>query len=256
MMLPEARFTDRVIFYEMGRPDYPRTVLDLLRRKSGLEHHHVIADIGCGTGISSQLFLENGNSVFGVDPNNAMLRSCESLKPRYDKFRPVIGKSDATNLPDESVDMIVAAQAFHWFDPIPTKLEFDRILKPGGSVSLIWNERKTKGSEFLEAYEDFVLRHNTDYLKVDHRQITDQKIEDFFGTNDYWKESLDHHQRLDINGFVARVRSTSYMPSEGQIGFDKMIEEIPPLFEMFEENGLITLEYSTNVYGIEKSKIR
>src|SRR6188768_41148 len=111
------RFSDRVANYIKYRPDYPREVLTYLAENCGLTHETVIADIGCGTGISSALFLENCNQVFGVEPNDAMRNAAIECLAAFPDFTPVNGTSGATTLPDNAVDMIVAAQAFHWFEP-------------------------------------------------------------------------------------------------------------------------------------------
>ena len=93
---------------------------------------HLIADVGCGTGLLAKIFLDNGNRVIGVEPNREMRRAGEEYLAAYPKFSMVDGSAEATTLPGASVDFVVAGQAFHWFRPDETRVEFARILKPGG----------------------------------------------------------------------------------------------------------------------------
>src|SRR5712691_7831802 len=138
----KQRFSNRVADYVRYRPGYPPAVLDLLRTDCGLRPDHVVADIGSGTGILSKLFLENGNRVFGVEPNAEMRQAGEEYLASYDGFSSIEGSAESTTLADSSVDFITAAQAFHWFDPQAARREFARILKPGGWVVILWNDRR------------------------------------------------------------------------------------------------------------------
>src|SRR3954468_20199343 len=149
---PEARFSNRVADYVRYRPSYPPAVLDMLRREAGLEPKAVIADVGSGTGISAGLFLREGCTVFAVEPNNEMRHAAETLLKDHTSFHSVSGTAEATTLTEHSVDFVVAAQAFHWFNPKPTRAEFTRILKPGGWVVLMWNERRLDTNPFLRDY--------------------------------------------------------------------------------------------------------
>src|SRR5580765_5018374 len=147
------RFSSRVANYVKYRPHYPREIIGFLEANCGLTHESIIADIGCGTGISSRLFLENCNRVIGVEPNVAMRAAAEEQLAEFTEFTAVDGTSDQTTLPDASVDMVLAAQAFHWFDAEKTRPEFRRILKPGGYTVLVWNERQLDTTPFLVEYE-------------------------------------------------------------------------------------------------------
>ena len=105
-----TRFSDRVAYYIKYRPGYPAKVITLLNREIGLSPATVIADIGSGTGISSELFLKNGNRVFGVEPNQPMREAAESRLAGYDAFISINGTAEATTLPDASVDLVTAGQ--------------------------------------------------------------------------------------------------------------------------------------------------
>jgi ubiquinone/menaquinone biosynthesis C-methylase UbiE len=156
------RFSNRVENYAKYRPGYPPAMLEFFKDHLGLTPDSVIADIGSGTGLSAKLFLENGNVVYGVEPNAGMRASAEGSLIEFKNFRSIDGTSTETTMDDESVDFIIAAQAFHWFDPHPTRGEFQRILKPNGYVALIWNERRLDSTPFSK-YEQLLLKYAIDY---------------------------------------------------------------------------------------------
>src|SRR5581483_4013685 len=135
------RFSSRVNDYVLYRPGYPAQILELLKTECGLTGDSEIADIASGTGIFTRMLLENGNRVFGVEPNDDMRKAGESFLASYRNFTSVAGTAEATTLADHSVDFVTAAQAAHWFHRERARKEFVRILRPGGWTVLIWNER-------------------------------------------------------------------------------------------------------------------
>ncbi len=139
---PTHRFSSRVDNYVLHRPGYPADVLGLLRTECGLTPNSVIADIASGTGIFTRLLLENGNRVYGVEPNPEMRSAGETFLAAFPRFTSITGTAEATILAAQSVDLITAAQAAHWFDRGKSRREFVRILKPGGWLVLLWNERQ------------------------------------------------------------------------------------------------------------------
>src|ERR1700744_1650569 len=147
------RFTDRVADYVKYRPSYPRDVVSFLHETCGVAPDAQVADIGAGTGISARLFLDAGHPVIAVEPNLAMREAANAWLAPYENFRSVAGTAEATTLEDASVDLVIAAQAFHWFDPVATRREFARILRPQGHVALFWNSRLLDRSPFLAGYE-------------------------------------------------------------------------------------------------------
>ncbi|CAN5344077.1 class I SAM-dependent methyltransferase [soil metagenome] len=241
------RFSNRVANYVKYRPHYPRAIIGLLEKECNFSHESVVADIGCGTGISTQLFLENCNRVIGVEPNAAMREAAVKSLSQFPDFTMVDGTSDNTTLPDASVDIVVAAQAFHWFDPERTRPEFRRILKHGGHVLLIWNERQLDSTPFHVAYEDFLVKYAYDYGTVRHENISDEKIRGFF-EGDYGKATFANFQIFDFEGLKGRMLSASYMPDESDPKFDEMIDELKNLFAKHAEYGKIKVLYDTNVY--------
>src|SRR4030095_6505932 len=174
-----SRFSTRVEDYAKFRPGYPPEILELLKRECGFNPSSIIADIGSGTGILSELFLKNGNKGLGVEPNEVMRNTAEQhLKP-YSNFFSVAGSAESTTLESETVDFITAGQAFHWFKRDEAKVEFARILKSNGWVVLLWNERRTGSTPFLREYEQLLLRFGTDYQQVRHENVKGA-IEEFF----------------------------------------------------------------------------
>jgi len=241
------RFDNRVENYVKFRPDYPREILEVFRREMNLQPDSVVADIGAGTGISSKMFLENGNSVCAVEPNAAMREAAKVFLKGFDKFKIVGGTAENTNLENESVDFVVAAQAFHWFDRAKTRTEFRRILRGRGFAALIWNERQLDSTDFLREYEQFLIEFGTDYAEVRHDHIPAETLKDFF-QSDYQKSFFQNLQELDFEGLKGRLLSASYIPAEENPLYEPMLDKLKRLFTKHEENGKIHLLYDTNIY--------
>jgi SAM-dependent methyltransferase len=244
---PTKRFSSRVENYVRFRPGYPREILALLKSECGLTSHSVIADVGSGTGKLTELFLENGNPVFGVEPNQEMREAGERLLKGFSKFTSVAAPAEETTLLDVSADFIVAGQAFHWFDRTRCRQEFARILKPDGWVVLVWNDRKTESTAFLVAYEKLLKAYATDYSKVDHKNIDDAVVCDFFG-HAPMKRKFPSAQQFDFEGLKGRLLSSSYAPDKGQPGHAEMLSELEKLFRAHQENGHVEFAYDTVVY--------
>ncbi len=241
------RFSNRVENYVKYRPDYPREIVGYLSTNCGLSSESIIADVGCGTGISCRMFLENGNRVFGIEPNEAMRAAAVMQLAEFPWFIAVDGTSDATTLASGSVDFVVSAQAFHWFDPEKTRPEFYRILKPGGHIVLIWNERQLDTTPFLVEYEAFLLKYANDYGNVRHENIAESELSGFY-QQEYIAATFQNEQIFDFDGIKGRMLSSSYMPSETAAEFPAMNEELQMLFAKHAENGKIKVLYDTKVY--------
>lgn len=245
-----ARFSNRVANYVKYRPGYPPQVLELLRSEMGLTPSSIIADIGSGTGISAKLFLENGNAVYGVEPNEAMRKAAEEFLKNFPNFRSIYGTAEDTGLPTASVDFAIAAQAFHWFNPEKTRAEFERILKPGGHIALIWNERQLDTTEFLRGYENLLLKYAGDYTRVRHENVDEEVLGEFF-RKDFKRASFPNEQVFDFEGLKGRMLSSSYMPTESDERFEPLTKELLELFAKHAENGRIKVFYDTNVFYTE-----
>ncbi|MCC7430105.1 methyltransferase domain-containing protein [bacterium] len=237
-----TRFSDRVNFYVKFRPDYPEEVLEFLKTELQLTKKSVVSDIGSGTGISSKMFLENGNTVFAVEPNKEMRTAAEILLAKFPNFKSINATAEETELPSKSIDFIVCGQAFHWFDVQKTKSEFSRILKNGGFAVLIWNERKTNSTPFLAAYEELLQKFATDYNQINHKNIDEKIFDDFFVS--YELKTFENFQSFDYEGIKGRLLSSSYVPLKNKA----MIEKLKEIFDIFKQNGKVIFEYDTKVF--------
>jgi SAM-dependent methyltransferase len=241
------RFSSRVDNYSRYRPGYPPEVLELLNSDCGLTPDSVIADIASGTGIFTRMLLANGNRVFGVEPNDEMRNAGEKLLARYRRFTSVAGTAEATTLPDHSIDFVTAAQAAHWFDREKARREFVRILKPGGWTVLLWNERRTDSTPFLQAYEQLLLTYGTDYQEVRHERTTSE-IETFFAPSPFQRHVFEMRQEFDYPALEGRLRSSSYTPQPGHAKYESMLRELQGIFDAHHVNGCVAFEYNTRVY--------
>jgi SAM-dependent methyltransferase len=244
----KERFSNRVADYVRYRPGYPRAVLELLSEECGFAPESVVADIGSGTGILTQMLLENGNFAYGVEPNAEMRAAGESLLQKYAQFRSVAGSAEATTLPDASVDFILVGQAFHWFEPKATRAEFERVLKPRGWVSVIWNERKKDATAFLREYENFLRTFGTDYEKVSETYPQDRPMRKFFGAGAGGKKSFANEQVFDFDGLRGRLLSSSYAPAAEHPKHGPMLAELRRIFDAHAQEGRVRIEYLTHVY--------
>jgi ubiquinone/menaquinone biosynthesis C-methylase UbiE len=241
------RFSDRVENYIRYRPSYPPQVMDTLRVECGLRQDSTIADVASGTGIFSRLLLDNGNRVYGVEPNREMREAAERLLAGFPLFTSVSGTAEATTLADRSVDFTTAAQAAHWFDLPKARKEFARILKPVGWTMLVWNERCTDTTPFLREYEELLLQYATDYEKVRHEHTTDN-IGSFFSPTLYEQRFFDTRQDFDYAQLEGRLLSSSYAPGEGDPRHAPMLRDLRRLFDAHHENGQVGMDYVTRMY--------
>ena len=241
------RFSSRVENYVRYRPGYPPEVLKLLQADCGLTPNQVIADIAFGTGIFTRLLLENGNPVIGVEPNPEMRRAGEEFLAGYSRFTSVAGTAEATTLQDQVADLVTAAQADHWFDPKKARREFVRILKPGGWVVLLWNQRRTDSTAFPREYEELLLQYGIDYREVRHEHAT-AKISDFFAPSPYKSRTFEMWQPVDYHALEGRLLSSSYTPQPRHPSYDPMLRQQRRIFDAHAVSGYVTLEYDTRVY--------
>ena len=242
----KTRFSNRVENYVRYRPGYPADIVTLLRDECGLTKHSVIADIGSGTGKLAELFLKTGCHVFGVEPNKEMREAGERME--FSNFTSVNGSAEETTLPPHRIDFVTAGQAFHWFDHDRCRAEFVRILKPGGWVVIIWNDRQNDTTPFLAAYERLLEQFGTDYAQAHHRRDDKPEvIRAFFGAEPRFK-NFHNVQQFDFEGLKGRLLSSSYAPVEGQPKYEEMLVELKRIFDAHQQNGMVAFEYDTHVY--------
>jgi SAM-dependent methyltransferase len=238
---PTTRFGDRAKDYALFRPSYPKeaidAVLDGLSRQDGL----VAADIGAGTGISSRLLGDRGVRVFAIEPNAAMRESAEP----HPHVTFVGGTAEATGLDDASVDLLLCAQAFHWFKPEEALAEFRRILRPGGRIAFLVNERDDRDAP-TRAYNAAIRAAAERELSEGMRAAIDAALS--AASLKATPVSFPYQQFLSQDGLIGRARSASYVPKEGPRS-EQLIEDLGALWEAHKDpSGLVALGYRTWVW--------
>jgi SAM-dependent methyltransferase len=245
---PRQRFTDRADDYKRYRPGYPSEILDYLKQRCRPDSSNSIADVGSGTGISSQLLISGFNClVYGIEPNAAMRREAESHFRTEPLFVSINGSAENTTLPDSGMDLVTVFQAFHWFDRDAVREEFRRILKEQKWVLIVWNSRLTDESEFLKDYEK-LLQKLSDYRAVNHRKISREYIYDFFGNDRVEYTYFPNKQIFDLEGLRGRFFSSSYTPAYGTELYIEYDRELERLFNRCRENDCVEIRYRTETY--------
>jgi SAM-dependent methyltransferase len=245
---PTQRFSDRVENYVRYRPSYPPELVRCLRDRAGLDRNCSVADIGSGTGILTTLLLPVAGRVYAVEPNAAMRTAAEHALRSHSGFTSVTGTAESTTLAPASVDLVTAGQAFHWFDPRASRAEFARILKPGGRVALIWNERLTTATPFLTAYDRLLRTLSDDYNQVNHTRIDAAAIGGFFAPSAFDEFTFPNEQHFDWPGLIGRALSSSYVPNAGQPGHDAFMAELKRIFDEHAAGDRIAFQYATRLY--------
>lgn len=243
-----TRFSSRVADYVRYRPGYPSVLLDLLRAECGLRPAHQITDIGSGTGLLAKLFLENGNPVFGIEPNAEMRAAGDEFLSACPHFQSVDASAESTTLPDAAVDFVTAGQAFHWFDPSPARREFARILKPGGWVVIVWNDRRIAETQFGRDYENLLVTYGTDYKSIKDAYPETHDMLNFFGQGNFQRRELPNFQEFDLEGLRGRLRSSSYAPQPGDRSYTPMMDALRKLFNANQDQGRVRMSYTTQIY--------
>lgn len=249
------RFSDRADSYMRARPGYPAEVATHVAQELALPEDAVVADLGSGTGLSAEPFLRAGFAVIGVEPNAAMRDAGDAwiagLLP-HARFRSVAGSAEATTLPDASVDLVIAAQAFHWFDVPRCRAEAQRILRSVAGrqcAALIWNERIAEGTAFAVGYERLLQDFGIDYREIMHRHALEPAIAEFFG-GDTWREArFFNPTELDWDTLVARVDSASYMPKPGMPTHAPMLARLREIYDESARDGRVRMDYTTRVFA-------
>lgn len=240
------RFNNRAEYYVKYRPGYPEGIIGILEKEIGFDESIDVADIGSGTGILANMFAGYGNIVFGVEPNDEMREMAHNQLKSFFNFVSVNGTAENTTLADSSADMIVAAQAYHWFDSRKAKQEFKRILRNNGFVVIIFNVRKNN-TPFMKAYNKLQENLKTDFKKVRLENVKENHIADFFDDLKIKKKQLDNLQELDFSALKGRLLSCSYVPLEGPEN-KRVLTELKRIFDKYNVKGKIKIEYKTKIY--------
>lgn len=242
------RFSGRVKHYIASRPEYPHDLTKKIIQISALDNNSLIADMGMGTGISAIPFLNANIKVIGVEPNEAMYQAAVNSLSNYSNFSALCETAQNTSIAENGIDAIICAQAFHWMKLDETKAEWKRILKPQGEVFIYWNDRSIKSNQFLEVYEDFLQMFAIDYQQVDHKQFQNVNyLEKLFGEKPKI-QNFQNEQKLNFDGLLSRVLSSSYMPDENHSEFEYMKYVLRKIFNRFQQDDFVTIEYNTILY--------
>jgi SAM-dependent methyltransferase len=243
------RFSDRVEDYVRYRPSYPVEVVRTLEREARVAPDRTrVVDLGCGTGISAACFLAEGYTVTGVEPNADMRAAAEAALRASARFRIVAGRAEDAPLPDSCCELIVAAQAFHWFDVRGARSEMRRLLVDDGMVALIWNDRRTDGSAFLRDYDAILRRYAPGYAQVARTYKSDIDIAGFFGPAGCIRRVFPYHQDFALPALTGRAMSSSYVPKLGQPGHDELVQALTDAFERHAVANAVRVEYDTRLY--------
>jgi SAM-dependent methyltransferase len=247
MSAPTERFSSRAEHYARYRPTYPAGAIALLRERCGLKAGAAVADLGSGTGILTELLLESGAEVFAVEPNGPMRAAAEAQLRRYPNFHSIAGSAEATTLAPSSVDLLVAGQAFHWFDPQRARTEALRVLRPNASAALLWNERPKEATPFLADYEALLLRHAAEYARITASRADPATMRLFLGEA-MELATFPNEQVLDFEGLRGRLMSSSYAPEPGHPRYEPMMAGLREVFARHQREGRIVMPYSTLLY--------
>jgi SAM-dependent methyltransferase len=237
-----ARFSDRAADYVKYRPTYPveaiRAILDGLGRPESLW----VVDVGAGTGISARLLGDQGARVVAVEPGEGMRRAA-AQHPNVDW---VAGKAEATGLGSNRFDLVLCAQAFHWFEGAPALAEFARILKPGRRLAIAWN-RRSKSDPLTAGYRQAILDVAGE-VPAESMPFNPEVIVDSKRFSPSRRMSFPNFQRLDLDGFIGRARSASYVPKTGAAG-ERLLGLLRDLHEQYADtSGFVTVVYETEVF--------
>ncbi len=247
---PTERFGERAQAYARARPGYPQAALQELAQSLGLSDGALIVDLGCGTGLSSLPLLRAGYWVIGVEPNAAMRRHAQTLSSAWPRFEVVSGRAEATGLEDGRSDLVIAAQAFHWFDVPAARAEALRILRRPARAALIWNDRRADGSAFSEGYESLLRRYSPEYLEIRHRHGREDRVAQFFGHQNWRTIGCRHDDLLDYETLAERLQSASYLPGPGAASHPAMMADLHALFDQTARDGRVRMEFETRIlYG-------
>jgi SAM-dependent methyltransferase len=247
MMRPTERFSSRADDYARYRPGYPQAAIDLLVARCGLSPAAVVADVGSGTGILTEQLLARGAQVIGVEPNDGMRAYAESHLGGNARFRSVNATAEATTLCAASVDLLVAGQAFHWFDAPQARREALRIVKSGGCGALLWNERPLQPDAFLADYEALLVRHAAEYPRIKASRADEPSMRAFFG-GAMELAIFPNEQTLDLAGLTGRLLSSSYVPELDHPQYQPMMAALREIFARHARDGVVVFRYRTLVY--------
>jgi len=241
------RFNDRADNYNKYRPGYPDALLTFLFTYNQITSSSCVLEVGAGTGILSQKIATWGCRLTAMEPNDQMRAKAQAALQQFSNCNVVCGSAENTGLPNESVDLIVCAQAFHWFNMQAARAEFQRILKNGKQVAIIWNMRNTE-TAFEQEYQQVILKFSIDYLTVIKREERGNDLATFFHQGTFVQKQFVYDTYLTFEQLLGRTLSYSYMPNTGHPASHEMTKALQLLFDQHQYKGLVGLSYHTKLF--------
>lgn len=243
-------FIGKLENYNRFRPNYPKGLIDHLEKKGILKKQSIIAEMGCGTGKLTSLLLDNGNTVYGVEPNPEMYKHLINTYSSFDKFLALNASAECSKIKSNTCDLVVCAQSFHLFNSIKAKNEFERILKSNGSILLIWYFESTNCSILNDIRNMFYFYRNK-LNQQTRTKISLDNLQKIFSSH-----SINHevygkiHQNLSKRDFVNSMLSSSYAPIPQNELYNSYIECANKIFDRYNQKGLINYFFEINIFTI------
>jgi len=234
--------------YLAYRPRFPREIVPFLREHDALTDGAVIADVGAGTGMLAEIFLEAGHRVLAVEPNTEMLDACRVLAVRHPALEVVEGSAEATTLPDASVNLIAVGRAMHWFDWPRAHREFQRILRPAGWVLNASNGHSDSGGPIPNRLSAILRKSRTDSAEADTTRDFEERLRGFLDTSSGQRTTFHHSMKVDFPTLLGYAESLSAIPRPGERGYDGMVAELRAVFEEYERDGVLVIPLTCNLH--------
>jgi ubiquinone/menaquinone biosynthesis C-methylase UbiE len=234
--------------YLAYRPRFPRGILAFLREHGELPEGAVVADIGAGTGMLAELFLEAGHRVLAVEPNAEMLEACRELAAHQPRLEVVEGSAEETTLPEASVDLIAVGRAMHWFDWSRAHREFARIVRPDGWVLVATSGHRDSGAPLSNRLSEILRKWRTDSAEVDTTRDFNRRLEGFLDTSTWQRTTLDHSMTVDFATLLGYAESLSAIPRPGERGYHGMVAELGAVFEEYQQDGMLVTSLSSDLH--------
>jgi len=240
------RFSRRVETYVKYRPGYPSSLLDFLKDECRLKSDSIVADVGSGTGLLSELFLRNGNCVYGIEPNREMREAADGRLREFSQFHSIDASAESTTLCSQSIDFVTVGRAFHWFDPNKALTEFSRILKPVGWVIVVWLRRK-QSTPFLAEYEELLWTYAKDYRQMKQKRLDSESL---LMQRAFKLRILEDKRVLDFESLIGQTLSYSVTPEPGDLNYVLMQDALFTLFQSHQQNGTVVFNYDLMIYYV------